>query len=98
MPPSPQLVSAEQLAQLFLQHGFDEKLERCKKLSSTEPQSAYHETFCCTRELVRYIDSANEEIAVVVFQTDSHGDKSRNQRIIRRLLIGSDLYVLKHTR
>jgi hypothetical protein len=82
------------MVRLYQEHGFDQKLTACTPHSVREPQSEYHELFCCKRELVRYFDSAGVEIAVIVYQTDSHGDSSKNSRIITQLRVGKDVYTL----
>jgi|SRR5580692_1113961 len=85
--------SAEEMERLFRDNSFDEKLKTCDPLRFPEPQDIYHETFCCKRELVRYINTGGVEIALITYQTDSLGNASRNQRLIRNLLIGETLCV-----
>jgi hypothetical protein len=82
------------MIRLYQEHDFERKLATCKTLSVHEPQSEYHETFCCTRELVRYFDAQKTEIAVIVYQVDSHGDSSKNLRIIMQLRVDNDVYTL----
>ena len=52
-----------------------------------------HEIFCCQKEIFRYIDSNDDEVALVADFTRSH-DKSK-QRVICRLRIGDHLYERK---
>ncbi len=87
-------LSAQEMELLYQQNDFDGTLAVCSKLSFPEPQGQLHETFCCKKEIIRYIDSDDEERALIILQTDAH-DSSKNRRILRRLRVGNDVYDLK---
>lgn len=80
---------------LYQQHRFDEITKQCDKFRYPEPQGLMHETFCCKKEVVRYVDrDTREEVAVITYQTDAQ-DASKNRRVIRKLKVANDIFALK---
>jgi len=83
------VVPAEEMERLYREHNFEHKLSSCSKIPVDVAENPYHETFCCKKEIFRYIDSNHDEIALITMYTKK--DLSI-QQVISRLRIGNDVY------
>lgn len=77
------------MERLFGEHKFEQKLPSCTTVPIPVPHDPYHETFCCKKEISRYIDENDEEIAIIAVYTRK--DLSV-QRVISKLRIGGEVY------
>ena len=80
------------MGRLFVESDFEQKLSSCRKEPVKTSRDQYHETFCCKKEIVKYFDSNDDELAILTIYTRK--DMSI-QRVISRLRIGNDVYDLK---